>query len=250
MFASCQLIFIAVIGLLPESLSPVEAICRENVQTNPYHCVKALQRIIYDEEGHLPTTETSVKVMYKSCLILVDNPTRAFVTEEKIVNLAVNIFQQCSKSAGRLQLPDDASIGVEIMQPAPPGSQLEAYNPDFELHRPSCHEVKVRVKIVQADCIKAYESLSTDPQGNISARNNLGTASVGATYKSCSLNIMTTDGSKIRMRKEDAETFFKTMVQKCDGKWGYINMIGAEGPNGRTIMHTFSDALPPRRMLA
>ncbi|POW12024.1 hypothetical protein PSTT_04850 [Puccinia striiformis] len=237
MFASCQLIFIAVIGLLLESLSPVEAICRENVQTNPYHCVKALQRIIYDEEGHLPTTETSVKVMYKSCLILVDNPTRAFVTEEKIVNLAVNIFQQCSKSAGRLQLPDDASIGVEIMQPAPPGSQQRRTTPissSTDLH------------VMRS---KAYESLSTDPQGNISARETT-LEQLQLERPTSHLNIMTTDGSKIRMRKEDAETFFKTMVQKCDGKWGYINMIGAEGPNGRTIMHTFSDALPPRRMLA
>ncbi|POW12023.1 hypothetical protein PSTT_04851 [Puccinia striiformis] len=41
--------------------------------------------------------------------------------------------------------------------------------------------------------------------------------------------------------KAAAEPFFKRMVQACDGKWGYMSMVGAEGPNGRTIMHTFSE---------
>ncbi|POW20770.1 hypothetical protein PSHT_03156 [Puccinia striiformis] len=87
----------------------------------------------------------------------------------------------------------------------------------------------------------AYESLSADSQGNLSAKNNLAAPSVSASYRSCRVIIVTTDGSKIRMKKAAAEPFFKRMVQACDGKWAYMSMVGAEGPNGRTIMHTFSE---------
>ncbi|KAH9469991.1 hypothetical protein Pst134EA_007258 [Puccinia striiformis f. sp. tritici] len=200
-----------------------------------------MHQIVYDNKGKLPLTETSVNVMFQSCLIRVDNPTRAVVTEASVIDTIISLIEQCPNAGAQIQLPSNSAVSVGIGQPAPRGSELEPYNPGFQIHTPSCHEVKFRVRIAQGDCIRAYESLSADSQGNLSAKNNLAAPSVSASYRSCRVIIVTTDGSKIRMKKAAAEPFFKRMVQTCDGKWAYMSMVGAEGPNGRTIMHTFSE---------
>ncbi|KAA1075862.1 hypothetical protein PGTUg99_023497 [Puccinia graminis f. sp. tritici] len=250
MFSIYHFLFLASIGLFLDKLSPVEATCRKDVGTTPYECIKALGKITYNADGTLPKTQTSVKAMFKSCLIIVDNPTGAVVTEEKIINVALTLFQQCYQSGGRLQLPDNPTVGVEIAQPAQAGSQLEVYNPDFPIHKASCAEVKARVRIVPDDCMKAYDDLPSDPQGRISSRNQAPTSSIGLTYKSCNINLVTTDGSMIRMMKSEARSYFQTMTQQCGEKWGYIKMMGTDGNNGRTIMHTFSDAQSAKRMRA
>ncbi|KAI7957032.1 hypothetical protein MJO28_004127 [Puccinia striiformis f. sp. tritici] len=169
-----------------------------------------MHQIVYDNKGKLPLTETSVNVMFQSCLIRVDNPTRAVVPIGSHINHLIS---------------SDSKIG---------------FGGVFRALKFSCQVIR-QVRIAQGDCIRAYESLSADSQGNLSAKNNLAAPSVSASYRSCRVIIVTTDGSKIRMKKAAAEPFFKRMVQACDGKWGYMSMVGAEGPNGRTIMHTFSE---------
>ncbi|KAI9603768.1 hypothetical protein H4Q26_003371 [Puccinia striiformis f. sp. tritici PST-130] len=257
-----HVIFIALISLLPtESLAVDKACYKDHAVLIPKDCdgcnlialseqegkaaeSHAIKNIIFDTTTKPPQlflNEGEVRTISGGCSLVVNNPSRAIVTEASIRKAVDALIKQCPGKGGKLGFSDNPKVVLEIRQRAPPGTEFEGYNPDFPLEKPYCFQVpKGKPEVTdQRACIDAFAGMFTDTAGVIMGDDKKPTNTIVAGSNKCTLYMFTTDQSRIKVVQKDAAPLIVTMLQQCGTKSGTLNLKGAEGANGRVIVRTY-----------
>ncbi|KAH9454269.1 hypothetical protein Pst134EB_014363 [Puccinia striiformis f. sp. tritici] len=240
-----HVIFIALISLLPtESLAVDKACYKDHAVLIPKDCDGAIKNIIFDTTTKPPQlflNEGEVQTISGGCSLVVNNPSRAIVTEASIRKAVDALIKQCPGKGGKLGFSDNPKVVLEIRQRAPPGTEFEGYNPDFPLEKPYCFQVpKGKPEVTdQRACIDAFAGMFTDTAGVIMGDDKKPTNTIVAGSNKCTLYMFTTDQSRIKVVQKDAAPLIITMLQQCGTKSGTLNLKGAEGANGRVIVRTY-----------
>ncbi|KAI7955820.1 hypothetical protein MJO29_007219 [Puccinia striiformis f. sp. tritici] len=263
-----HVIFIALISLLPtESLAVDKACYKDHAVLIPKDCDGAIKNIIFDTTTKPPQlflNKGEVRTISGGCSLVVNNPSRAIVTEASIRKAVDALIKQCPGKGGKLGFSDNPKVVLEIRQRAPPGTEFEGYNPDFPLEKPYCFQVpKGKPEVTdQRACIEsvhyiayhkliktssspvnltisAFAGMFTDTAGVIMGDDKKPTNTIVAGSNKCTLYMFTTDQSRIKVVQKDAAPLIVTMLQQCGTKSGTLNLKGAEGANGRVIVRTY-----------
>ncbi|KAA1116699.1 hypothetical protein PGT21_023172 [Puccinia graminis f. sp. tritici] len=204
--------------------------CFESQEVKQVECADALSKIIYDKDI-LNKLEKRVSAASGSCLIKIYIQNQAVVTKQQITDTVSKILAACK--SGHVHIKDNEGVDVVVSQRL--GTQ-SPYYPDFPLEKPFCFPDS---KVSKQDCLEAYNQFPVDGQGQLI---NPDTKSLAYQFhlrvNSCRINIYTTDGTNVLVKKQDALAIVNNMINTCDSQEGAVIIKGAEGPNGRVTIMT------------
>ncbi|WAQ90578.1 hypothetical protein PtA15_12A568 [Puccinia triticina] len=210
---------------------------------NQAHCYKAIANIKL-ENGKLPSTENEVRTIADSCSLIVFNKNlMQDITPAQITEAVTAHFEKCPDKAGWIILPSNKQVLVQIKIRAPPNSQWSAWNSDAELKKAYCYRPEGESAIGSGDdCIAAYQKFPIDPRTGYLIGLVPTPMALELNSGSCTVQISTTDGSDIQMNKKEVDSAIIGMMNKCGNTPGVVNVNGAQGPNGRIFVQTYSSS--------
>ncbi|OAV90061.1 hypothetical protein PTTG_28461 [Puccinia triticina 1-1 BBBD Race 1] len=228
---------VAAIGLITaENFQSANACYPYNVVQDD--CNNAIEKIQLVNEK-LPENENEIRAISGTCAVVVWNKKWIkHVTRDQIREAATEHFKGCPGQAGIILLPSNQELALEFKIRAPALSQWEAWNADAEFKKAYCFQPEDELGIgSKEDCKIAYNTaVPVNPQTKFISR----TSWFQVKYGSCMVRFTTSDGSPIRMKKEDADQAIIAMFDQCDKIPGAVNLNGATGPNGRLFVRTMA----------
>ncbi|EFP82006.1 hypothetical protein PGT21_021304 [Puccinia graminis f. sp. tritici] len=237
MFAFNQFIIIAALTLLARDSLAIEC-TPENIPHRPVrkgHCWKAISQIVYNSDGTLDKTSRRVNYNYGECHISFDNDLGEDVTKTQIEQGFHRLFDKCQDYNGGNTYNEDVPTHFYF------GNRelgtFQAWEPDYPAGVPSCDILDGGKPITQADCVQALASIPADAHGRLVGDDYQLTDHIEKRYRSCVVNVYTSDFSKLMVIKPDVEDNLGKTMDWCHEKCGVIRIPGgAEGPNGRAYV--------------
>ncbi|KAH9443833.1 hypothetical protein Pst134EA_025603 [Puccinia striiformis f. sp. tritici] len=238
----CRFIPLALLGLQVLATVPTHSptpVCYEKkYKVHKADCITALSNIVYDNDGKLSHLGTQVAVAFESCVIAVYYSKDATVTRKKIDGTLETIFESCL-SAGMSIIPDSNDAEIYITPRQTPRNWNTPYDPDYPFDKPYCFQSGGAIATKKEDCIEAYRQIPSDNQGRlIDPKTKAPSHSISFKYNTCRVSFYTTDESKVIAKSEENRDIVARMANQCGKQWGTVNIKGAEGPNGHTIITT------------
>ncbi|KAA1081500.1 hypothetical protein PGTUg99_007329 [Puccinia graminis f. sp. tritici] len=200
-----------------------------SVDTN--ECARAVSQIVYEKPGNtLDRVSTAFAKLYGNCTIFVFNPEKAVVTKQQIETGFTSIFDQCKAFTGQVSLSNSSFIQVS--------DHRRSYDTGYiEPQTLTCGLNTNAPLAVDKDCQAAYNSIPVDKQSRLLGDNGQPTTTIFKTFKTCTLQIFTTDGSILIGTKSEIGSVVSKTIKECKGKSGVIaSSKGGAGINGLTVV--------------
>ncbi|KAA1121270.1 hypothetical protein PGTUg99_029717 [Puccinia graminis f. sp. tritici] len=233
-------LFLVAMSLLANHISLSDAAqCNDGFNLDLKECKAARDSIAYvPGKDIIKSIERAIQVSSGNCMIQIDVvPTPSPVISKKEIEGTINDILSCATHAGI----NDPVKNIQVQISSIPSSYSATYGPNEKMDTAVCNTDADGGKNEQQDCLKAFNKISTNKQGQLLDENGRATYKISRKEKSCIVQISSTNGLPVTEKLDKLSKSLNIILNTCKKQSGYLARLrGTDGLNGRLSVKTLS----------